>query len=603
MPFSPEFFYQYAPSVMIKFKPLRTSDKDIIQSFTLCGKKQYSDLSFTSLICWRFCFNTRWAVINDFLIFRFYHKQHLAYTLPIPRPSSTLQDEALCKDKANPKLMEAVEAIRQDANALGHPLLIIGVEQPAIELIEKAFPDAFEVLPNRDYADYVYERDKLSTLSGKKLQSKRNHVNKFERLYPNYEYRPLTLDLIPECIRLEQEWQQESRADTTETYEVNKEDELRAMTKAFNHWEQLDLVGGTLWVDNKMIAFTYGCAINQNTFDVCVEKADTNYEGAYNVINREFVRHLPPQFVYINREEDLGEPGLRQSKLSYHPAFLLEKNIMREKLSPACFPSRERVLTETKQLWKEVFGDSDAFINLYFSRVYKPLYNVTCVLNNHVVGALQTLPYTLSYFGNHVPASYISGVCVSPSHQHEGIGNNLMEQAHFSLYRAQTVFAVLIPANSTVEEWYANMGYAPLISCEAPDDNVTDLSFDGFNARQKAKDVVLLHTAESFAVAQEDIRISQSNQTPLPERAHGMLRVVNAKRALDLYAQRFPNERKVIQVYGDEHIHYNNAYYLLRDGEVEQTHRPQPNTFRLSIAELAELIFANTQAQMTLMLN
>lgn len=97
------------------------------------------------------------------------------------------------------------------------------------------------------------------------------------------------------------------------------------MNFVFEHWEELDSVGGCIFVDGQMAAFTFGAKINDTTFDVCVEKADTNYDGIYAVINRDFVRSLPPNFIFINREEDLGITGLRQAKLSYHPSILLHK--------------------------------------------------------------------------------------------------------------------------------------------------------------------------------------------------------------------------------------------------------------------------------------
>ena len=98
------------------------------------------------------------------------------------------------------------------------------------------------------------------------------------------------------------------------------------MTYALNHFDELGLIGGALLVDGKVIAFTFGAPINHDTFGVHVEKADVDYEGAYTVINQEFASRLPEQFTYVNREEDLGIPGLRKAKLSYNPVILLEKN-------------------------------------------------------------------------------------------------------------------------------------------------------------------------------------------------------------------------------------------------------------------------------------
>lgn len=86
-------------------------------------------------------------------------------------------------------------------------------------------------------------------------------------------------------------------------------------------------LGGVLWVDGKIIAFTFGAAINRDTFCVHAEKALLTYEGAYNTINWEFANQLPGHYIYLNREEDLGVPGLRKAKLSYRPVQLLEKGI------------------------------------------------------------------------------------------------------------------------------------------------------------------------------------------------------------------------------------------------------------------------------------
>ena len=378
---------------MIKFKDLSTSDRALIQRFTLYGERQNCDLSFSNLISWRFLYNTQFAVIDDYLVFRFHTGRHLAYMMPIPKPQ-VMEDGSYRVKPCDECSVKVIRTIRDDSIAMGHPFLMLGVCNYMVDLIEQSFPDTFTIEPNRNFADYIYTRDKLINLSGKKLQSKRNHINKFKSLYPQYTYRPLTEDLIPQCLELEKQWRKVSKDDTDEQdLDESLSIELRSMTRAFHRWDRLGLTGGTIWVDDKLVAFTFGCPINQTTFDVCVEKADVNYEGAFSIINQEFVKHLPEQYCYINREEDMGNEGLRRAKLSYHPDILLEKNTVMEKHPLREFEDQDRILQETRDLWKLVFNDSDKFMDLYFSRVYKPKYNVTCQLNHHVVAALQTLPY------------------------------------------------------------------------------------------------------------------------------------------------------------------------------------------------------------------
>ena len=71
---------------MIKFKDITEDDKELIQSFTLWGERQNCDLSFSNLISWRFLYNTQFAIVDDYLVFRFYMGHHLAYMMPVPRP-------------------------------------------------------------------------------------------------------------------------------------------------------------------------------------------------------------------------------------------------------------------------------------------------------------------------------------------------------------------------------------------------------------------------------------------------------------------------------------------------------------------------------------
>lgn len=583
---------------MIKFCYLTTGDKDVIQRFTLWGDRMNCDLSFANLISWSFLYNTQYAIVDDYLVFRFYAGHHLAYMMPLPKPRR-MDDGTYKVEPCDECSVNVIRAIRDDSIAMGHPFLLLGVCDYMTGVIEEAFPDTFQIKPDRDYADYIYTREKLSTLAGKKLQSKRNHINKFRNLYPDYVYRELTPELIPECLKLERQWR---NSQEEPDQEESMTEELRSMTRAFNRWDRLGLIGGTIWVGGKLIAFTFGCPINRQTFDVCVEKADTSYEGSFTIINQEFVKHLPEQYVYINREEDMGEEGLRNAKLSYKPDILLMKNVIMEKYPLADFEDQDRILKETRELWKQSFGDDEAFMDMYFNHIYKSEYNITCQINHHVVAALQTLPYPMLYHGRELPTAYMSGVCVHPDYRRQDIGNNLMRQAHFSLYYKEAIFAALIPAEPWLYEWYGKCGYAQCITCTPPPAETVLTTFARFDEWQRQKDCILLHDEAALGHVKEDIAQQGDDYEPATEPEQAMLRVINARKALEAYLSQHPATTCVLHVQDDQDIPMNNAYYILRDGKVRQTDEPIADAQRMTPNQLAEFLFKEENAEMTLML-
>ena len=290
---------------MIPFKEITLADRELIQSYTLNSHRRNCDLSFSNLYSWRFLYHTVYAELDGFLLLRFYAGGELAYMMPV----------------GSGDLKAVLEAMIEDAQGEGQPFQMLGICTSMKEELEEVMPGRFEFSADRDYFDYIYLRSDLTTLKGKKYQPKRNHINRFKNTYPDYEYRELVPELVPECLKLEAEWCKTNNC----AEDVALQAERRSMTAALAHFEELGLRGGVLHVNGDIVAFTFGAPINNETFDVCVEKANTDVEGAYTMINNEFALHIPEQYIYINPEEDLGLEGLRKAKLSYHPETLLEK--------------------------------------------------------------------------------------------------------------------------------------------------------------------------------------------------------------------------------------------------------------------------------------
>lgn len=290
---------------MITFKDITIQDKDTITSYTLNSCRRNCDLSFSNLCSWRFLYDTQFAIVDGFLVFKFWVDGELAYMMPVGEGN----------------LKKVVNDLIEDAREAGSPFCMLGVCSCMREDLEAILPEQFTFTADRDYADYIYLRSDLSTLKGKKFQAKRNHINKFRNTYPNYEYSPITPERIQECLQLEAEWCKVNHCDQQE----GTGNERRALIYALHHFDELGLMGGILHADGKIVAFTFGMPINKETFGVHVEKADTNVDGAYAMINYEFANRIPEQYIYINREEDLGLEGLRRAKLSYQPETILEK--------------------------------------------------------------------------------------------------------------------------------------------------------------------------------------------------------------------------------------------------------------------------------------
>ena len=172
--------------------------------------------------------------------------------------------------------------------------------------------------------DYIYKRESLAQLSGKKLHAKKNLVNRFWRLYPDASYRPITKENIADALAVAEQWFTEKAEEGIEA----DMSELAHIRKAAEYWDALGLFGGVLYVGGAPAAMTMASPISPQVIDVHFEKAVGAFaaEGAFAAVNQAFAAsEAAAPYLYINREEDMGIPGLRKAKEAYRPAFKVEK--------------------------------------------------------------------------------------------------------------------------------------------------------------------------------------------------------------------------------------------------------------------------------------
>lgn len=222
-------------------------------------------------------------------------------------------------------LKPVLDAIIQDARERGIPCCLSSMSREDCQSLEELYPGAFRFHSDRDSFDYVYDINDLADLKGRRFQRKRNHLHRFHDAHPYCAAVPLTSDNLPAAREMIEQWfAARLREDPHEDFHL----EQLAISRAFENMDKLNLEGLVLTEHGQILAVTLGSPLSDTVFDVHFEKARMDVDGAYTAINREFALYLRsrhPGLRYLNREDDLGMEGLRKAKLSYHPAYMVEK--------------------------------------------------------------------------------------------------------------------------------------------------------------------------------------------------------------------------------------------------------------------------------------
>ncbi len=292
---------------MIDLHPISLTDKSWIDACVLAENSPSADYNFGNMFLWDETFHQQVGRLNGRMIVLPCYEDDPFFSWPV----------------GSGELLPVLEEMRAYAGTHGFPFVLRGVTADHLPMAWELWGDTCTVMEERNLWDYLYAAEKLDTLSGKHLHGKRNHINRFEA-ENDWHFAPLTQADFPACRVMLDEWMDSCGEDERDGID----DEYRAIRRAFEHYEDLGLDGGALWVGDRPVAFTMGEVISSDTFDTHFEKAYADINGAYTMINREFVRYIRrkyPSVQWINREDDTGRLSLRQSKLSYHPDRMVEK--------------------------------------------------------------------------------------------------------------------------------------------------------------------------------------------------------------------------------------------------------------------------------------
>lgn len=304
----------------MNFNPITPSAQEIFKKYESLRPIYMSEGHFLNQFIWESYYQTRFAA------------DELALYLLIDNHSRPGFFAPLCQECDIPEVFRRMEDYSH--RELHSPLRIyLADKQLVTALMENGLlTGAYTVTEERDCFDYIYDADKLRTLSGKIMHKKKNLLNKFKKEYEgHFQYETLGPENITEIRTFHKKWLDERRV--YDRYGCI-DDEEEGIYRLFEHYDALQCKMGGVRIDGKIKAYTIGsyipdieCAI------IHIEKADVNYTGLYNYINQQFILNEFPDARLINREDDLGQDNLRQAKLSYRPLRLEEKFTIRERRS------------------------------------------------------------------------------------------------------------------------------------------------------------------------------------------------------------------------------------------------------------------------------
>jgi hypothetical protein len=264
-----------------------------------------SEMTFTNLFVWAGTHPVMLARIGETLLFWRGSRERGYLLAPVGTPLDR----------------DGVARAFEWSAALGGAPRFARLPEASAKALVEADP-SLAMREERDHADYVYRREDLALLAGRKYDGKRNLIKKFQKSVAA-EFAPLNDALVERCRQMQTEWCETRQC--SEHPDLDAEDD--AVRRALEYWAHLPLLGGALLVgeERRVAGFIIAERLTADTAVMHFEKGTTLYPGVYQAVSQAFCERMLGAFEYVNREQDLGVEGLRKAKLSYHPHHFVPK--------------------------------------------------------------------------------------------------------------------------------------------------------------------------------------------------------------------------------------------------------------------------------------
>ncbi len=396
---------------MLEFKKIEISDIEKIRKHTNIKGVFSCETSFINLFVWQNVYNNMFAEKDGMIFIKSGKKGEESFRLPF-----------------GDDMKKGMDLLCQYCG--GYPTLWIQQGDRYNSIADKLSED-YLVSERRDAFDYIYLQTDLANLSGKKYHSKRNHISAFSKQY-DWQYREITEENIDDVLACAERWYKEN----SERYDKYMQCEHEGIKAILQNRTALNVKGGAIYVDGKVVAFTLGSPINDQVFDVHIEKALPEFATAYTVINNEFAKTLG-EYKYINREDDMGLEGLRKAKLSYKPEILLKKYL--------CTPKKQAC----QNIYHNNFAEQSNFEKELFDSCFK--YCRYLMDDGKIVSICFAFPCKIG----EKDALYIFAVATDKDYRNKGYATKLLQQ----IKQENDAILILRPQSKNLFEFYQKLGF------------------------------------------------------------------------------------------------------------------------------------------------
>lgn len=308
-------------------KPFSIDSKELMQKYLHDVHTNLSDYSFAANFMWLANSSGFYSIVNNTFCLFILNGSELSMLLPPLGKQEYINDA----------IVECFEVMNTN-NSSKYLSRIDYVDEYYMQNFVHDVEDLeiYEILENylieKRLADYVYNIDNLIELRGNSYHTKRTEINKFKKVYPNYSIEILNPKIhTDEAIELFNKWVI-NRMKYMPQVELDAfldglNYERFAIKRIFKYYEQLNLFGIVLKIDNEFVGFSVGEKVNDTTSSILIEKTQFDILGSAQFIFREFCKVLKEEYgsIYINAGDDMGFENLKKVKLSYRPTKLLPK--------------------------------------------------------------------------------------------------------------------------------------------------------------------------------------------------------------------------------------------------------------------------------------